>query len=285
MKKKLKLALPKGKLYENVVNILEDSGYCLSKNGRNYRPLISDPEIEIKLLKPQNIPKLVELGSQDIAFTGYDWVVEQDADVIELLDLNFDPVKLIVAIPDSSDFNFLKNNKIRVASEYEVISKQFLEKKGLDYVFIRSYGATEVFIPEDADMIIENLSTGKTLIDNNLKVCDEILNSSTRLIANRDSVNDNWKKKKINDFLMLIKSSLEGRKKRLIEMNIPKQDYNKLISVIPCMNSPTVSKLYGDEGYSVKIAVNKDDIVTLIPFLKENGAKDILISNIDKIVI
>lgn len=282
MSNKIKLAIPKGRLYDEVVKLLEDAGFQLSKNGRCYRPYMSDKEIEVKIMKPQNIPKLVELGSQDMAFAGYDWIVEQDADIQELIDLNFNPVKLVAAVPNGKAT--LKNKKIRVASEYEKISKQFLEKEGLDYIFIKSFGATEVFIPEDADMIIDNSSTGKTLQENGLAVFKELLSSSTRLIANKDSLKDQWKKKKIDDFLMLIKSILEGRKRYLIEMNVAEEKMEKLIPLLPCMKSPTIAKLYGNQGYAIKIAVEKEKIGKLIPFLKENGATDILVFNLKKVI-
>ena len=282
--RRIKLALPKGRLYGEVVRLLEDAGFQLSKNGRSYRPYINDPEIEVKIFKPQNIPKLIELGSQDLAFAGYDWVVEQGADVVELLDLEFNPVRIVAAIPEGKDITQSKNQKIRVASEYERISKEFLEKEGMNYVFINSFGATEVFIPEDADMIIDNTSTGKTLKENGLAVFKEILSSSTRLIAHKDSLQDPWKKRKIDNFLTLIRSILEGRKRLLIDMNVSKENLKKLIPVLPCMKSPTIAKLYGDQGYAVKIAIEKEKVGELIPLLKENGATDILVFKLEKVI-
>lgn len=285
MNKKLKLAIPKGRLAEKVIALLKDAGLKLAKNGRNYRPYISDPEIEVKILKPQNIPKLVELGSQDLAFTGDDWVLEQGADVSEVLDLGFDPVKVVAAIPKDKNFNELKTKQIRVASEYEMISKQFLEQQGIDYVFIKSFGATEVFIPEDADMIIDNTSTGSTLKANNLVIVSEVISSSTRLIANKEALNDDWKNRKINQILTLLKGVLEGRRRVLIEMNVSQENFDRLIPILPCMKSPTIAKLYGEQGYAIKIAVEKSKVNELIPKIKENGATDILVFKLDKVVV
>ena len=284
MNGKLKLAIPKGRLYDEVVRLVEDAGFRLSKNGRNYRPYINDPEIEIKILKPQNIPKLVEFGSQDLAFTGYDWIVEQGADVVELLDINQNPVRLVAAVPEKTNLEKLKSSRIRVASEYESITRNFLEEEGFDYVFIKSFGATEVFIPEDADMIIDNSATGRTLKDNNLVIYKELLTSSTRIIANRDSMKDSWKRRKINDFLMLIRSTLEGRKRLLVEMNVPEERLDALIPSLPCMKSPTVSRLYGNAGYAVRIAVEREKVGELIPLLKEGGATDIIVLEPKKVV-
>jgi len=285
MTNKLKLAIPKGRMYDEVVAVLRECGIKLSPNGRNYRPLVNDLEIEAKILKPQNIPKLVQLGSQDIAFTGYDWVVEQDAKVEELLDLGLDPVKVVAAMPKETDANKIKSQNIRVASEYENITRKFLEKKGINYVFIKSYGASEVFVPEDADMIVDNMSSGQTLRENNLEIFSEILSSSTRLIANKQSLQDPWKKRKISDLVMVIQSVLEGRKKLLVEMNVPEEKLQQLIPVLPCMKAPTISKLYGGQGYAIKVAVDKECIRELIPILKKNGAIDILVFGLQKVVL
>ncbi len=281
---KLKLALPKGRMYDEVVAVLAECGLKLTANGRNYRPMLNDPDIEVKVLKPQNIPKLVELGSQDIAFSGFDWVAEQDAKVAELLDLNLDQVRIVAAVPKGSGQKVGKNGPLRVASEYERLTRQFLEKKGLNYVFIKSYGATEVFVPEDADMIVDNMASGQTLRANGLEVFEEIIGSSTRLIANRQAMQDPAKARKISDLVMVIKSVLDGRAKLLVEMNVSEENLEKLIPILPCMKSPTIAKLYGGGGYALKAAVDKDKVRELIPRLKEKGATDILVFGLKKVI-
>ena len=282
--KRLKLALAKGRLYDEVAKLLEDCELGVCKRKRSYRPYVADDELEIKLVKPQNIPKLVEYGSQDLAFTGNDMVIEQEADVVELLDINQNPVRIVAAIPKDKDVDELKKQRVRVASEYENLSRRYLDKKGFKYDFIKSYGATESFVPEDADMIIENTSTGETLKENNLKIVDEILSSSTRIIANREALKDPWKKKKIDDLIMLFKSVLEARKRVLVEMNVSKELIDDIIPILPCMRSPTVAKLYGDEGYAVRIAVEKKLIPKLIPQLKDKGVTDILVLRLKKVI-
>ncbi|MBT3721262.1 ATP phosphoribosyltransferase [archaeon] len=281
---KIKLALPKGRLYNEIESLLKDAEIKISTNGRNYRPNVNDPEIQLKILKPQNIPKLVELGSQDVAFTGYDWVLEQNADVEELMDLSFNPVKIVAAIPKQLKIDKTSKSSIRVVSEYEKISRDYLDKKGFNYVFIKSFGATESFIPEDADMIIDNTSTGRTLKENNLVIYDDVLKSSTRLIANKDAINDPWKKKKIENLITLFQSVLEARNRVLIEMNVSEDKLDTLIPKLPCMKSPTISKLYGEQGYAIKIAVTKDKIPNLIPLLKKEGATDILVFDLKKVI-
>ncbi|MBD3248673.1 ATP phosphoribosyltransferase [Candidatus Woesearchaeota archaeon] len=282
MKEKIKLVIPKGRIYEKVKKLLVDAGMDISENGRSYRPIISNSEIEIKLLKPRNIPKLVELGQHDIGFTGYDWIYEQNVDVEEILDIGFDPVKIVVAVPKENKID--SKSKIIVASEYKRISEEFLDKEGKDYTFIRTYGATEVFPPEDADMIIDNVSTGSTLKENNLVIYKEIMKSSTRLIANNESMKNPWKKKKIEELKIILKSILIARKKVMIEMNVEGDKLEEVIKILPCMKSPTVNKLYTG-GYAVKSVVPREEIAKIISMLKIAGATDILEYDINKVIL
>ncbi|HEX9971147.1 MAG TPA: ATP phosphoribosyltransferase, partial [bacterium] len=172
---KLKMVIPKGRIYTNVVKLLNDSGFGVEVDERVYVPRIDDPEIEAKIMKPQNIPRLLELGSHDIGFAGHDWVMETNANIIEIMDLEFDRVKIVAAIPEALTKTDLSNKKIVVASEYEQIASRYLDKKKFRYILLRTFGATEVFPPEDADMIIDNVSTGRTLKEHNLIVIDTIL--------------------------------------------------------------------------------------------------------------
>ena len=168
--KKLKMVIPKGRIFKGVAALLQDIGIKVKANDRLYLPLSNDPDIEIKIMKPQNIAQLIELGSHDIGFTGFDWIAETASDVEEVLDLEMDPVQIVAAVPEQYSIRKLKQRKIIVASEYENVAKEFLQKEGFDYFFIRTYGATEAFPPQDADMIIDNSSTGQTLKEHKLKV-------------------------------------------------------------------------------------------------------------------
>ncbi len=282
--KKFKLVVPKGRIYKKVVELLEDIGIRVEADERTYRPFVNDPEIYVKIMKPQNIPKLVEIGAHDAGFTGYDWILETGADVVELLDTGFDPVKIVAAIPVNSSWEKLRSRKVIAASEYENITRRFLEEEGLDYIFIRTFGATEVFPPEDADLIVDNSATGRTLEMNRLKVVKELFSSSTRFIVNKDSLKDEWKREKIDEMIMLFKAVLNARERVMLEMNVPKDKFEEIVKILPCMRAPTVAPLYGNQGYAIKVAVKKDEVRSLIPLLKKMGATDILEYELRKVI-
>jgi len=282
--KKLRVVIPKGRIHKKVVQILAEAGIRLDIDERGYRPFVSDDDISVKIMKPQNIPTLLELGSHDVGFTGIDWVTETGADVATVMKLGFDPVRIVAAIPEENEVADLKKKRIVVASEYEKICKAWLDQEGYEYVFLRTHGATEVFPPDDADMIVDNSSTGRTLVENKLKIVGEVLRSSTHMIANHDALKDDWKREKIERIQMLFQSILDARSRVMLEMNVPKDKLDEVIRILPCMRAPTVSPLYKDEGYSVKAAVKKTDAVNLIPQLKTIGARDILEYEFRKVV-
>ena len=282
---KLKMVIPKGRIYSNVVKLLNDSGFGIEADERIYVPRIEDVELEAKIMKPQNIPKLLELGSHDVGFTGYDWIVETNADVIEIIDLKFDPVKIVAAVPIMQPKKDLRQKPIVVASEYEKIATEYLDQKKYQYILLRTFGATEVFPPDDADMIIDNVSTGRTLQEHNLQIIDTILESSTRFIANKEIMKDAWKREKISEMEMIFKAVLDARQRVMLEMNVPKEKLEEIVKFLPCMRSPTVAPLYGDQGYAIKIAVKKQEVIKLIPLLKKYGATDILEYDFKKVVL
>lgn len=282
---KLKMVIPKGRIYSKVINLLNDSGFGVEVDDRVYIPRVEDPEIEAKIMKPQNIPTLVELGSHDIGFSGNDWIIETKADVTEILNLAFDPVKIVSAVPEQLFNENLKSRKIVVASEYEQIAKNYLEQNNYDYFLVRTFGATEVFPPEDADMIIDNVSTGRTLKEHNLRIVDTIMESSTRFIANNSALDDPWKREIISELKMLFQSVLDARIRVMLEMNVSEETFKKIIDVLPCMRSPTVAPLHGQKGYAVKVAVKRSEVVKLIPLLKKYGATDILEYEFRKVVL
>lgn len=282
---KIKLVIPKGRMFNEVARLLRDCGILPEADDNVYFPRVEDLEVEAKIMKPQNIAQLIELGSHDAGFIGYDWILETGCDVVELMDLKLDPVKIVAAIPSTADLNEFRRRRILVASEYEHIARKFLDREGFDFLFIRSFGATEAFPPQDADMIIDNTATGNTLRNHDLKVIATIMESSTRFVMNRESLEDPFKRGKIEGLAMLLAAVLNARERVMLEMNVPPDRMEDIVRVLPCMRAPTVSPLYKDMGYAVKVAVKRNESLTLIPLLKSMGATDILEYEFKKVII
>ncbi|MEM0951857.1 MAG: ATP phosphoribosyltransferase [Cyanobacteria bacterium P01_H01_bin.74] len=285
----LKLIIPKGRLQGKVEALLASVGIELAFSSRSYRPVCSDPCVDVKLLKSQNIAPLVALGRHDAGFTGLDWILENqlesNPDLTRLMDLGFNQVKIVAAVPEV----LLENDRWRqmklvVASEYEILAKQFAAQEKLDMFFLKSFGATEALPPEDADMIVDNTSTGSTLKANRLSVVAELLVSTTQFIVHTPLLNDPWKKEKLDQLVMLMNSKLNASKKVLLEMNVSSDKLDKLVQDLPCMHSPTVSPLYNDSGFAVKIAVLAKEVPVLIPQLVARGARDLLEYKLEKLV-
>lgn len=280
----LKLVLPKGRINTKVLKLLSDCGIELIGGDRDYRPQAYGFDLEVKLLKSQNIPSMVELGQHDIGFAGIDWIKERKCKVEILRNLEYDPVRIVACIPEQWDWQEMQKRPLIVASEYKNISIEYLDRLGLDYQLLRSYGATEVFPPEDADMIIDNTSTGSTIRANRLKIVDTVMTSSTQFIANVEVMKDVGKRRDIEDLLTLMQAVINGRERVLLEMNCATDEIESIVKLLPCMRYPTVSPLYQDKGFAVKAAVKKSVIRELIPKLIAAGATDILETAIRKAI-
>jgi len=285
---KLRILIPKGRIFDNVSQLFSEAGFPVLLADRTYRPVLgaesSDDWLDAKIMKPQNVGELLELGSHDAGFTGCDWIRESGADVVEIMDLGFDKVRIVAAIPAGTDEAALKKRKIVVATEYMNLAETWLRGGSWQYRLLRTYGATEVFPPDDADMIIDNTSSGQTLNDNGLKIIATLLESSTRFVASRAAMADKEKRDHIEELAMLFKAVLDGRDRVMLEMNVPKAKFQEMVADLPAMRSPTVAPLYGDEGYAVKIAVKKHEVPLLIPRLKKAGATDIVEYDLRKVV-
>ncbi len=279
----LKLALPKGRMDEGVERLLSDAGIELRAADRGYRPRASLPWLEVKLLKPANIVEMLHLGSRDVGFAGADWVAELDADLVELLDTGLNPVQVVAAAPPALVAKGLVG-PLLVASEYARLTRRWIDERGLDATVVRSFGATEVFPPEDADLIVDNTATGSTLRANDLEIVDELLRSSTRFYASRGAMDDPGKRARIEGIVMLLRSVLDARRRAMLEVNVADADLDAVVAILPCMREPTISRLYGDGGFAVKAAVPQEVLAELIPRLKAAGATDLVVSRVDRIV-
>ena len=282
----LRFGLPKGHMKTEVFDLLREAGIRIKVPDRNYRPSLGLDGAEAKMMKPQNIVGMLEAGSRDIGFTGADWVEELDADLVELLDTGLDPVRLVAAAPEDlvGDEAELPDRPLVVASEYEHLTRNWIDESGLEASFVKSFGATEVFPPEDADCIVDNSATGATLEANHLVVVDELLASSTRLYTTERVLDDPDKRKQIEDFVLLLESVLEARQRVMIEANVPADRLEEVVDVLPCMREPTISPLHHDEGYAVKVAAPRADLPTVIPAIKECGGSDIVVTALSQIV-
>jgi ATP phosphoribosyltransferase len=275
----LRLGLPKGRMEAGVLSLLGDAGIHVRPGARGYRPDVSLPETEAKLLKPQNVVEMLAAGSRDAGFAGADWVAELQADVVELLDTELDQVQIVAAAPGE-----LPDRRVVVASEYERLARAWIADRGVAADFVRSYGATEVFPPEDADVIVDNTATGATLEANGLRVIDVLMQSSTRLYANPRTLEDAARRRRIEDLVLLLRSVLDARRRVMLEVNASAECLDAVVAALPAMRRATVSPLFGNHGYAVKAAVPRDALPLVIPAVKAAGGTDLVVSRLAQIV-
>ena len=284
-KGQVRLGLPTGRMKAEVNALLADSGIHLKLSDRGYRPRMDLPGFQVKVLKPASIVEMLHLGSRDVGFAGADWVSELKADLVELVDTGLDPVKIVAAAPAALlQEGRLPAKPLVVASEYETITREWIARSGLDATFMRAYGATEVFPPEDADCIVDNTATGSTLRANNLTIIDVIACSSTRLYASPKAMRDSSKRERIRHLVMLVESVLAARERVMVEVNVDSQSLDGVIRTLPCMRQPTVSPLRGDSGFAVKAAVRRDQLPSIIPQVKAAGGTDVIVTGLSQIV-
>ena len=281
----LRLALPKGRMQHRVSALLADAGLPVRASGRAYRPTIAAGCFNAKILKPQNIIEMLAADSRDIGFAGADWVGELGADVTELLDTGLDPVQLVAAAPaELLEDDQLPQRRLSIATEYPRLTAEWVRRSKLDVQIVRSFGATEVFPPDDADLIVDNTATGATLAANGLEIVATLLTSSTRLYANPRALADRNRRAAIEGFTMLLASVLEARSRVMFEVNVSADQLEAVCTALPCMREPTIASLHGDAGFAVKAAVSRNLLPDLIPRIKALGGSDIVIATLSQIV-
>ena len=290
MGKILKLGLPKGSLQEATLKLFKKAGYSVSIDSRSYYPVFDDPEIEALLIRAQEMAKYVDDGVLDAGLTGKDWILEQDADVKEVAELNYAkggirPVKWVIAVPENSKIKSIKGlNGKRIATELVGFTKKYLKSKGIKAEVDFSWGATEVKPPYLADAIVELTETGSSLKANNLRIIETILISSTRFIANKKAWNDKWKRQKIKNIVLLLKGALSAEEKVGLKMNVPQESLKRVMSLLSSMHSPTISQL-SDKGWLALEVVTDEKVVRdLIPKLKSAGASGIIEYPLNKVI-
>ncbi len=288
----LRIAIPKGSLEEQTLLLFKEADLEVKRGFRDYNPKIDDPRIaKVKILRPQEIPQYVEEGYFDLGISGWDWINESEADVEVIADMPYSKqgsgnVMLVVAVAEDSGIEKPEDIKpgSRVTTEFPNLTRKYFDDLGIPVESHFSYGASEAKVPELMDVVIDLTETGETLRKNRLKIIGTILESSTKLLANKDSWRDPEKKKAIEEIKTLLLGVIEARGKVLLSMNVSEDKLEDLIKILPAMKNPTVSKLYNSGYYALETVASKKDVNILIPKLKEAGAEDILELNIQKIV-
>lgn len=290
----LRIVLPKGSLERATLELFEAADLAVSRSSEvDYRATIADPRVaEVRILRPQEIPVYVADGLFDLGITGRDWIEERGANVVSLGELGYskataNPIRVVLAVAEDSPFHSmadLAGRRIRVSTEYPELTRRALEAQGVDAEISLSYGATEAKVPDIADCVVEITETGRALRASGLRVIETLLVSKTELIANPQAAADPEMRHAMSQLHTLLAGALEAREKVLVKLNIPSDRLAAVVAVLPSMRSPTVSELSGRSGYALETVVNKADINTLIPALKDEGATDILELPLSKIV-
>jgi len=289
-KKVLKLGLPKGSLQESTLKLFRKAGYQIRVSHRSYYPSIDDEEIQPMLIRAQEMARYVESRILDCGLTGYDWVLEQNAEVMELAELNYakeglKPVRWVVAVPHDSKIKSLKGlNGKRIATELVGYTKRYLKAKGIKAQIDFSWGATEVKPPYLADAIVELTETGTSLRANNLRIVETILESTTRFIVNKKVWKDTWKRRKMENIVMLIRGALAAEERVGLKMNVSEGQLKRILSLLPAMHSPTISNLSDVQWYAIDVVIEERLVRDLIPKLKKAGATGIVEYQLNKVI-
>jgi ATP phosphoribosyltransferase len=286
------LALPKGSLEAQTLQLFKEADLEVKRTDRDYSPRIDDPRIgKIKILRPQEIPTFVDKGYFDLGISGLDWVRETGSDVVEVADLSYSKtgegnVKIVIAVHRDEPIDSAKQIRpeSRVTTEYPVLTKKYFESIGIPVQLFHSFGASEAKVPDLMDVVVDLTETGTTLRKNGLKIIGQIMESYTVIIANKKSWDDKEKRREIEEIKTLLFGVIEARHKVLLTMNVPSASMERIVRALPAMKKPTVSQLHGIDYYSIQTVVPKKTVNQLIPMLKACGAEDILEIPISKIV-
>ncbi len=290
--KKLKLGIPKGSLSEATIKMFAKAGFNVVVSSRSYIPAINDPEIELIMLRAQEMSRYVEDGALDCGITGNDWILENKSDVAKLADLAYakqsmNPVRWVLAIPDNSDIKSVKDLEgKRIATELVEVTKDFLKKNNVKADVEFSWGATEVKVAVKlVDAIVELTETGSSLRAHNLKEITTVCTSTTQFIANKNACKDVWKKKKMEQIILLLKGAIEAEGKVGLKMNVPAEKLGGLLKLLPALKNPTISNLSDKKWAAVEIVVEERLVRKMIPELKEAGAEGIIEYALNKLIL
>lgn len=288
---KLRLGLPKGSLQEATYALFSRAGYTIRSSSRSYQPVINDPEIEPILLRPQEIPVYVENGSLDAGLTGFDWVREQRADVVELCELRYskltsNPIRVVLAVAQQSEIQTLGDLQgKRIATEYVELTRARLAEHGVTAEIEFSWGACEVKVPEGlADAIVVNTETGSSLRAHQLRIIDEILTSTTRFVAGKAALQDPWKTEKLESLRLLLEGAMNASRMVGLKMNLPVANQNEILSKLPALRQPTISPLHDPAWVAAEVILPEQEVRDLLPQLKRAGATGLVEYPLNKVI-
>lgn len=285
------LGLPKGSLQEATFNMMRKAGFNLSVGSRSYVPACDDPALNCRLIRAQEISRYVELGVLDAGITGYDWIYENNSDVHEVAELLYAkqgmrPVRWVVAVPNDSAIRTVQDlNGKRIATEAVGLTRRYLEQHGIRADVEFSWGATEVKAPELVDAIVELTETGSSLRANNLRILDTVLQSTTRLIANRKAWADSGKRAKIEQVAVLLRGALAAESRVLLKMNVAAGRLAELVTLLPSLHAPTVGSLNDTGWHAVESVVEERIVRELVPQLVRAGAEGIIEIPLNKVIL
>lgn len=288
---KLKLGIPKGSLENATIDLFRKAGFTIAASSRSYFPAIDDPEINCMLIRAQEMARYVEDGILDAGLTGFDWVLENDAQVETVANLiyakqSFGKVRWVLAVPEASAIQSVKDLAGKViATELVGATRRYLAHNGVDARVEFSWGATEVKPPELADAIVEITETGSSLRANKLRIVETVLESNTQLIANKTSWQDCWKRRKLEDIKLLLDGAISAMSKVGLMMNVRRVDLDAVVAVLPALKNPTISQLSDPEWVAVNTILEETTVRSIIPRLKEAGAQGIVEYPLNKVVL
>ena len=289
--KTLKFGIPKGSLQKATINLFEKSGWKINVNDRSYFPDINDSEIQCAICRAQEMSRYVENGTLDAGLTGKDWIEENQSDVVVVDNLVYSkvsqaPARWVLAVPAGSDIGRLEDLQgKKIATELVNFTRRFFKERNISVDVEFSWGATEAKVVSGlADAIVEVTETGSTIKAHGLKIIYELMQTNTQLIANRASYEDQWKRTKIEQVILLLKGALRAENMVGLKMNVPKDKIEGVIQILPSLNAPTVSSLYKSEWFSVETVVDSKVVRDLIPQLISAGAEGIIEYPLNKVI-
>jgi ATP phosphoribosyltransferase len=288
--KKLKLGIPKGSLQESTVRLFEKAGYKIRISSRSYFPAINDDEIEVVLFRAQEMSRYVEDGILDCGITGNDWIEENRSDVERVAELVYSkqsmrPVRWVLAVPEESDIHGVKDLEGKtIATELVSVTRSYLEEKAVNAEIEFSWGATEVKPKMGIDAIVEVTETGSSLRANGLRIVETLCESTTQFIVNKAAWRDPWKKEKVEKIILLLQGAILAEGKVGLKMNARKHDIEKIVSILPSMNTPTISCLFNDEWVDIETIIDEEDVKKLIPKLRAAGAQAFIEYPLNKVI-